>query len=299
MRFIPILVLGLAVSAPARADIAAAARAFSDGQAAQLEGNYERAAQSFELAFNIAPTKEALRSAVRARLQNDQLPRAATLAQLLLAQYGDDAASVKLANEVLAEARPRLARITVACSAQCTLALGGRATSLNAAATHVVFAMPGRAVLEITFDGDRSITREFTLRAGEEVTLAFDPPARRAVAIAKPAAARRPEDHGLPPSIAIGGAVATAALTTLTIWSGRDTLAAHDAYVAAPTHDGWAEGRSKQLRTNLLLGTTAATGLATILIAAFWTRWHEPHGPADLAIAPTAGGAALSLGGRF
>ncbi|MBC7975135.1 MAG: hypothetical protein H7138_09135, partial [Myxococcales bacterium] len=57
----------LSFGTTAHADVSAAARAFSDGQAAQLEGNHERAAQSFELAFNIAPAREALRSAVRAR----------------------------------------------------------------------------------------------------------------------------------------------------------------------------------------------------------------------------------------
>jgi len=297
MRSIAIAVAITLAAAPARADIAAAARAFSDGQAAQLEGNYERAAQSFELAFNIAPTREALRSAVRARLQNNQLPRAATLAELLLALYADDAISVKLANEVLADARPRLARITVACTPQCTLALGGRATSLNAATGHVVFATPGRAVLEIAFDGNRSMTREFTLRAGEEVTVAIEPPAARPVAVARPAVRGR-DDGGLPRSVAIGGVLATATLTALTIWSGRDTLAAHDAYVAQPTHERWTDGESKQLRTNVLLGATVATGVTTVLIAAFWTRWRDPH-PADLAIAPTAGGATLSFGGSF
>jgi hypothetical protein len=145
----------LAAAATAHADVSAAARAFSDGQAAQLEGNHERAAQSFELAFNIAPSKEALRSAVRARQLAGQLPRAATLAHLLLTQYPDDAVSTKLAADVLAEAKPRLARVAVTCAPACSLAVGGRAISLTTSASHVVFTNPGKAMFEASFDGDR------------------------------------------------------------------------------------------------------------------------------------------------
>ena len=99
------VLLVAALAGSAHADVTAAARAFQEGQVAQLAGDYDRAAQDYELAYTIAPTKEALRSAVRARMQGQQLPRAASLAELLLANYADDAASVKLANEVIKEAK--------------------------------------------------------------------------------------------------------------------------------------------------------------------------------------------------
>jgi len=292
-------VLGLA-AAPAHADISAAARAFSDGQTAQLDGNYERAAQSFELAFNIAASKEALRSAVRARLLAGQLPRAATLAQLLLAHYSDDAMSAKLATEVIAEARTKLGRITITCAPPCTLAVGGRATSLHAAPSHVVFAAPGRQVLEITFDGDRTVTHEVTLKPGDDIGLPVEPPARPRSPVRAPPAAPAPRHGGeLSPYWAIGGAAVTLVLVGVTTWSGLDTSTAHEAYVAVPTAQGWNDGRDKQLRTNVLLGTTAAAGIATVLIAALWTQWERPLIPHDVAVVPTHGGATLSLGGRF
>jgi hypothetical protein len=300
------LALGTATSL-ARADVSAAARAFSDGQAAQLDGNYERAAQSFELAYNIAASKEALRSAVRARQLANQLPRAATLAQLLLAQYNDDATSAKLANDIIAEARTKLGRISVTCTPQCTLALGGRATSLNAAPTHVVFVAPGRQLLEISFDGDQTVTREATLRAGDDIALTVAaPPARRAPGAEKPlppAAERTTARHdsgGLSPYWAIGGGTVTLALVGLTTWSGLDTNAAHDAYAKAPSPQGWSDGRAKQLRTNILLGTTAAVGLVSTVVAVFWTRWDDDRRPPrELAVVPGNGGATLSFGGRF
>jgi hypothetical protein len=297
-----VIALGVAAGA-ARADVSAAARAFSDGQAAQLEGAYERAAQSFELAFNIAPTKEALRSAIRARQLAGQLPRAATLAQVLLAQFSDDPTSLKLANDVIGEARLKLGRITVTCAPQCTLAIGGRATSLHALPTHIVFAVPGRAVLEITFGGDRSVVREIAVKQGDDLALPVSPPPPSVTKPSEPpatAASAREPRRGMSPYVAITGGALTLVLASITTWSALDTVRAHDAYAAAPTAAGWTDGRSKQLRTNLLLGGTIAAGVGTSLITLFWTRWHDTsRPPPDVAVTPQHGGVTLSLGSRF
>jgi len=304
MAMIVLLGIGL-LAPPVRADVATAARAFSDGQAAQIDGNYERAAQSFELAYNIAPSKEALRSAVRTRQLSNQLPRAAMLAQILATRYGDDPVSAKLAAEVIAEAKLKLARIAVTCTPPCTLAIGRRAISLNAAATHIVFTAPGRQALEATFEGDRSVTREIAVRAGDDVTLPIDQPlAQRPVASVPapraPSAQPRRDSAGLSPAVAITGAATTLVLATLTVWSGLDTNKAHDAYVASPSDAGWTDGRAKQLRTNLLLGGTGVAGVGTALVAGFWTRWGgSPATTPDVAIAPAAGGLTVSYGGRF
>jgi hypothetical protein len=292
---------GLAAST-AHADVSAAARAFSDGQAAQLEGNFERAAQSFELAFNIAPSKEALRSAVRARHLGNQLPRAATLAHLLLMQYPDDADSARLANDVIAEARIKLARIAITCAPHCTVAVGGRAISLTAAPTHVVFATPGHQSLEITFDGDRTVKRDVALKAGDDVALpiAAPPVSHVATSHAAAAAPAAVEPRPLSPMVALAGGAVTLGLAGVAIWSGLDTSKAHDAYAAMPTPEGWSSGRSRQLRTNVLLGATAATAVTTGLIAVFWTNWNGDHRTApDVAIMPGNGGVTMSYSGRF
>ncbi|HET9622960.1 MAG TPA: hypothetical protein VFP84_16425 [Kofleriaceae bacterium] len=299
-------------AAPARGDVSAAARAFADGQAAQLEGNFERAAQSYELAFTIAPSKEALRSAVRARQQANQLPRAATLASALLAQYPDDAESAKLANDVIGEARGKLARLAITCAPACTVALGGRAISLNAATSHVVFAPAGHHSLEVSFDGELAVTREVTVKVGDDLSLPFEPPPAPAKPASEPRAtpqAKAAHDAApapaegkprpLSPTFVIAGGALTAALGGVALWSGLDTNKAHDAYVKAPTHAAFTEGRSKQLRTNILLGATAAAGVATGLIAVFWTQWGAPPAASHVAVTPTPQGATLSFAGRF
>ena len=311
------LLVSSALARDAHADVAAAARAFSDGQAAQLDGDFDRAAQSFELAFSIAPSKEALRSAIRARQHVKQLARAATLAELLLAQYAADPASVRLAQDVIAEAKPKLGRMAITCTASCTVAVGGRAISVKAAESHVVYVTPGTQALELTFEGGQAVTRELVVGAGDDVKVAVERPVieapptapakppevapepPRAVASPPPEAPREP--RGFSPVVAITGAVVTVGLAATGVWSGLDTNHAHDAYAANPTSKGWSDGRAKQLRTNVLLGGAAVTGIATALVAVFWTRWHGDESSAPMVgVGPSAqDGVVVTWGSRF
>jgi hypothetical protein len=71
----------------------------------------------------------------------------------------------------------------------------------------------------------------------------------------------------------VGAAAATAVVGGLALWSGLDTLSARDAYVQAPSEEGYNAGTSKEKRTNLLIGGTAALGAATLALGLFATRW--------------------------
>ena len=287
----------------ARADVSAAARAFADGQTAQLEGDYDHAAQSFELAFSNAPSKEALRSAVRARKLAGQLARAATLAEVLLVQYASDATSTKLAGEVIAEARPKLGRVTVSCRAKCSLAISGRAMSLPPADSRVLYLQPGPQTVEATFDDGRTAAREIAAVAGADSQIELEPPPPpTALSPTRPAAAPKPapaQPRGLSPLVALTGGAVAVGLAGVGIWSGLDTNKAHDAYVENPTHDAFTEGQSKQLRTNLLLGSAIAVGAASAVVAIWWTRWGSGEAPPAVSIAPTAGGGLVTYGASF
>jgi hypothetical protein len=306
---IPALICAILAAAPtARADVSAAARAFSDGQTAQLEGDYDHAAQSFELAYSNAPSKEALRSAIRARQLAGQLARAATLAELLLVKYADDPPSTKLANDVLAEARPKLGRVTVTCAPRCALAIGGRAMSLPAAETQVVYVAVGRQTLEATFDDARTATREIAAVAGADTGVHLVPPAPTAapgqvappspVATVKRARTEPAAPRGLPRIVPLTGAAVAAALAGVGVWSGLDTNKAHDVYVKNPTHDAFTAGQSKQLRTNILFGSAIAVGAATAAVAIWWTRWSGSETP-PVALAPSPDGALVTYWGHF
>jgi len=291
----------------ARADVSAASRAFADGQSAQLEGDYDQAAQSFELAFSNAPSKEALRSAVRARKLAGQLARAATLAELLLAQYASDAASARLASDVIAEARPKLARVTVSCSAKCSLAIGGRAMSMPPAETLVVYVPAGRHTLDATFEDGRSAAREVAAVAGAESQVDVESPRQaarpapvepQAKAPAPPQAQHAPP-RGMRPLVPLTGGAVAVGLAGVGIWSGFDTKKAHDAYLMNPTHETFTQGRSKQLRTNLLFGGAIAVAVTSAVMAIWWTRWDSDETPAPVSLAATAGGGLVTFGATF
>jgi len=108
---------------------------------------------------------------------------------------------------------------------------------------------------------------------------------------------------GLSPWFFVGGAIATAGLGAATIWSGLDVLSAHDEYKKNPTSEAYNDGRSKELRTNVLIGATSVVGAATAVIAIF-TDWGGKHGEtAQTGIHATAcvtgSSAAIVVGGAY
>jgi hypothetical protein len=289
-------------STSARADVTAAARAYTEGQAAQMEGKYERAADSFELAYSIKPSKEALRSAARMRMQAGQLARAANLSEQLMAKYPDDAPSAALAKDIREQAEATLARLAVTCQAPgCSLSVDGRALTLSVAEKHVFYLAPGDTLLEVNF-GDAQVIRKVMARAGARIDLNVVAPVRKekpatastSARPVRPALAAAPARGGWPRTVLYVGAGVTAALGGVTIWSALDTSAAHDDYVARPTSSGWDDGRAKQLRTNLLLGATAAAAITTTVIAIYFTDWGKRE-RASLTVAPTSSGATVGL----
>jgi hypothetical protein len=306
------LLLVAALAGTAHADVNAAAKAFSEGQAAQLAGDYDRAGENYELAYSIVPSKEALRSAVRARMLGKQLSRAASLAEILLASYASDPASVKLANEVLAQARAKLARVQLACSTACTAAVDGKAATIATATSHAFYVAQGAHELEVDFEGDLSVKRKLDGEPGGTIELKIEKPAPRietpppppVTPPPPPPLVKReespppppPEKHGgLPKWVAIGGGIATLGFAGLTTWSGLDTWSAHDAYAKNPTDAAFDAGVKKQDRTNELAATTFVLGAGTAVVAIFFTKWHADDSSVQLA--PTGNG--VSLSGRF
>jgi hypothetical protein len=77
----------------------------------------------------------------------------------------------------------------------------------------------------------------------------------------------------LPPWVFVTGAVVTVGLGAATLWSGLDTLKAHDHY--DHSQEQYDAGVDKERRTNILIAGTAVAGVATGVIAVF-TRWKAP-----------------------
>ena len=304
------------LSSPCSAEdksVVAAASAFARGQQAELTGEHERAAELFELADRIAPTPEALRSATRARLAAQQLPRAAGHAEELLKRYRKDAASRELAERVLGEARPALTRLTIECSEPCTVVVDGLASSLEAALHITLFLTPDPHELSIVFEGARERKVRFHGAAGSERTVHAVPPVSRAAEAERAPAAStvvsasnasapgrdRGELRGVPPAYFWTCAGLTLASAGLTLWSGLDLLAARDDFKSTPqpTQAEFDAGERKDMRTSVLLGATGALAVSTAVVGWF-TRFQSA--PTNIAAAVDASGTAhLHYHGRF
>jgi hypothetical protein len=328
-RTLTALTFGAALSAApwARAqDVSAAANAFARGQKAEIAGDHEGAAELYELADSIAPAPEALRSALKARKAAGQLATAAVHAEALLERYPDDKKSTDFAKATLEEAMKRFARYHVRCvPSACNLVVDGAAVSTEDKPLHVIYVEPGKHELRATFGTRQTEPQASEGVLGESQSLTFEePPETETPALAKttsggsgdigtvpPADSGTTSRGGLPPWIFITSAVVTAGVGGVAIWSGVDTLDAHDRYEGNETRSAYNNGKDREKRTNWLIGGTAVAGTATIVLLAF-TNWKgkssasqsigRPRGAAA-SVRPNAsigvGGAALGLEGSF
>jgi hypothetical protein len=278
----------------------AAALEFDAGRRAYLERRYEDASIHFENAYNDAPRREALRSAIRSRREAGQLARAATLARLAERSY-DDEETATLVRETLADATAKLHELTVRCSPACRVAIDAHAVALRADAETRAFVEPGPHDVLVTWDGERVARFSIEGRAGgsEERALEAPPPPPGAPAAgnreqpspASPDEPRKP----LSPIVFIAAAGVTGALATITVVSAVD--AANDPGRDAVRRDCVGLGDScptyqraldAQLRTNVLLGATVLAAATTVVIGAFFTDWSRSRRRA--AITPVIAG---------
>jgi hypothetical protein len=330
-----LLALALAVgvgapAAPARADdtrapsaerIRSAADEFDQGRRAFMAGEYGQAAVHFENAYHDAPRAEVLRNAIRAHRSAKEPARAATLASQAAARYGDDAQTVALVNETLAELSPQLERVVLQCEPECGVAADGRVVSLADAARIAFYLAPGRHDVVVSWSGDRTrhvavdavagYSRELRVVAPPAIVgpvpAASSTDARGSGDLRASAAPRVRRPFG--PALFIAGAVLTAAGAGLTIASGID--ASNDPGADAVRRDcvglgedcaTYQRGRSAQARTNILLGATAGVGLVTAIVGVFFTRWSAPRVAPDsaaLRITPYVTARGAGLNGRF
>lgn len=306
------LVVAIASVAPrsASADVTAAARAFARAQAAQLEGNYALAAEHFELAFALQPSKEALRSAARMQMSAKNFARAATHAQSLLDLFPEDTSSKELARSILDEVAGGLARYEVSCTPECALSVDQKAYFVEPARSHRLYLKPGSFTIEAHFRNGRKASRVVTTAAAEtarfELIMPAAPPSPVADATKRepPQPASRPDTarasttrSGVPVLVPWLTGAATVACGGLTLWAALDTQRRHEAYVEHPTDEQWTRGVGRQRLTNVLAASTAALGVATITLSFF------VHGSSKsrVALTPSLGPntAQLELAGKF
>jgi hypothetical protein len=269
--------------APATTDDGSAARQFEEGQRAFAAGDFRRAAAAFESAYRLKPHHAPLWNAGRSWDKAGETVNAANFYSRFLAAAPAGARERDQATERLRELAQKVARLDIQVSDAKAVKLDGEAPPATS-----VYVAPGDHVVEGAAPSGEPVRRTVTVGAGQILSVALEPAPTRAEA-APPAMARgtqptekpsfegppRPEpDRGfhLPwPVVVIGGAL-TIVAGGLATWSGLSTLDQRDAFDTAPTQDKLDDGKSAQLRTNILIGTTI--GLAVLTgVSALFVNW--------------------------
>ncbi|MBL8609980.1 MAG: hypothetical protein JNL38_21775 [Myxococcales bacterium] len=284
MRRTTALLLALAVTAApvvARADGRAAAAAFAEGERAFAAGDFLRAGGSFEAAYREQPHWSPLWNAARSYHRARDSIRAANLYAKYLREAPADAKDRDQATAALAELAPTLARLEVHTALRDVKVDGARLEAPT------VWVAPGEHLVEGA--SARGLVRKVAVaREGQvsSVSLVEDPAPPPPMSATAPEAAR---SRGLPlvvPLVVGGLAVAAGGAT---VWSGIDTLAQRRAFDDARTQENLDEGKSRQLRTNVLLAVTGglvvATGVTLLFVDFGGARTAVALGPGSVTLA--------------
>jgi hypothetical protein len=310
---------------PTPAQLRAAAEAFDRGREAYNSEHFAEAAEQFERADGSAPSATALDLAMKARDKAGDLDRAGTLAALALERYGDDPNIAKSAPEIVQRARASLYELTVVCKEPCELADGTQIVHGAPALQRTLFLTPGQHSLRVGWADGRTQSKSVEAIPGTNAELAFEPAAPEPVE-APVEAAPAPEPEPAPPPVESKskgwsplvfwiGAGATVAAGGVTAWSGIDTVnnpgkerVKNECAAGDEECPLYQEGRSKQARTNVLLGVTGVLAVATGLVGALAVDWggkpasaearKKPHVAPFVNVPIADAGKTFSIGAR-
>lgn len=312
------MLAGVAAAQPSDGDVRAAARAFEEGQRAQLERDYARAAQLFEVAHRAAPAPAALRSAIRNHEAGGAHARAATLSLEAIARYATDAPTRTLATQVLSDHEAELGRVTVRCDSPCGVLVDGSPVSLRSVTQLEFFVDAGAHTVGAAFDSGGTQEAQVEVAAGGSESLSLvapeveeptlepvpDPPPREREPgefRREPLQIDRESRRGWSPVGAWIGIGATAALGAVLVWSIVDLFDTSDSFKANPSPELFESGQDKIRRTWILGVTTGVVAIGTLLIAVLATDWSG--GDEDTAWVPQLElgreGGTLGVVGRF
>lgn len=274
-----------------------AAAAYARGARAYNLGQYATAARELAAADALAPNPVVLRTALRAATRADDAVLAMTLVERA-EHRGETGAVATTARETRARFGGRVGMLTLACPAHetCHAIVDGEPMSDDR------WVSPGSHSVEWESDGQiahetvqvaagerRAVAPPAPSSAHEEpppvAPVGAEPPEKSStdepplsapspsVESAQPSRPSRP----LSPVFFWAGLGATAIVGGVTVVSAIDTANKHLAFEENQNASA-DSGRAAQVRTNVLVGVTAATALVTAAIGLVLVEWGHPSG---------------------
>jgi hypothetical protein len=306
-------ILGTAATALAQEpDLVRARVAYDRGVRANAARDHAGAARAFAEADALAPQTASLEAALESAMKADD----ALLGAELVDRADGRAPDLGL-RTTLEAARKRFAgrtgKVRIECKgeARCLAAVDGIAA--DARKPIYVAAGPHAVVLQW---GEQRIDRLVDVRPDATVTVSPLDPTQVRSGQNEPGAGggpkepgsgggpKEPGSGGISPIWFYVGIGATAVVGGITVVSGLDAVSLHDRFEAVGCGSGGAgrpasdcgergrEGESAQLRTNVLLGATAALAVTTAVLGIFAVRWKD--GSQGRITVGTARGAAMA-----
>jgi hypothetical protein len=288
-------------------DARGAGQAFTEGQRAYKHGDFRHAAESFEKAYALLPKLPALWNAARAWQEGGEATRAANLYAKYLSLAPPSAPDRDHAIKSLNQLNEKLSRVEIHASDFTNVQLDGAAIEgLSDAPDHtlVVYVNPGAHVVEGTKNGEHSLQKNdiaagaivsvvLTLDATEKIATPPPPP--------PPPIVVQTHSKGLPPWVLLIGGGLTAVSLGVTIWSGLDTQNQKSTFTQTPTQQNLDDGRSKEVRTNVMIGVTAGLAALTGVTAIFvdWKGSSKEKAPPPQSAALRIGPGSMMIEGKF
>lgn len=303
----PAAIQAQSATSPSRAR---AAKLYDRALALYEQAKYAEAARAFLEADELAPSSDALASAIAAaRIGHDHL-LVAQAAERAIARESSDAKLAGDARAALAEAEVHLARLDLACHpTPCSVSIESKAVQ---AGRH--YLLPGTHLLGAAFAGGKRIEQRAALAAGSLHTITLTEIAANAAgtsaevtaaAPGRPSAERSASPPGndrgrtkpLPAWTFYAGVAGSVLLGGLTIWSGLDALDDVDRFESTRRGPDRSVALSSIQRTDILLGGTVVLTGITVYAGLRWTDFGSSQ--QALGIAPARGGALVSWSGQL
>lgn len=284
-----------------------ARRIFEDGERAYEARDYIFAAKAFAEAYKISPHHASLWNCARSWEHAREPARAANAYAKYLRVAPSDAPDRDAAAAALSVLAESLGRIDIYAAEMQTIRVDDELVDETSIyvnpGTHLIEGQSGQTILRRTENLERGAVRAVALvpdKKDEAVpSQSIEPPKLEATApiasVMEPpklSIQRKTMNWYGPAAIAAGGVALVS--SSLLLWSGLDTLAAREQFDAAPSVDKLEAGKDKQFRTNLFVGATAGSLIATGAFLSLW-RWGTTKTNSALTVVPPVAGLPMQL----